>query len=126
MNREGHRVVGVAADASFTLIKYIIKKNDDPNLEFPWDELLISTMIGCSLASLPDWIEPAKDPNHRKFFHSLTAAGFIMHWAFGKHIENIDENIKKIIQPIAVSYLVHLAADSQTPLSLPFIHPKIV
>ena len=126
MNREGHRAVGVTAGAAFTVIKYMIQKKDDPNLAFPWGELLTSIGVGYSLASLPDMIEPATDPNHRKYFHSSAMTGLVGYGTFGKHMGNMDKNFKKAFQPIGVAYLPHLAADSFTPRSLPLIHPKIV
>lgn len=114
--------VGAAACAAFTIEKYMIRKKKDPNLKFSWGELLLSIGIGCCLASLPDLLEPATDPNHRKLFHSYAMAGLVGYGTFGKHMEKIDEDLKKFLQPIGVAYLSHLAAAAHTPRSLPLIH----
>jgi membrane-bound metal-dependent hydrolase YbcI (DUF457 family) len=82
--------------------------------------------LGLTFATLPDWIEPATNPNHRKFFHSLTTAGLVGYGMYGKHTHNINVNLLEYVRSIGFAYLSHLAADSTTPKSLPLIHPKIV
>lgn len=38
---------------------------------------LINAGLGYCLGTVPDILEPAFHPNHRKFCHSLTCAGFV-------------------------------------------------
>ena len=126
MNGNQHRVIGAAAGAIFTVAKYIIKKEVDSETKFSWGELLLNSGIGLLLATLPDLLEPACNPHHRKFFHSLASAGLIGYGAFGKHTKNMDEDFTKLIQAMALSYLLHLGADATTKKSLPILHPKIL
>ena len=126
MNGKQHRQIGAVCGAGYTVAKYFYEKQDNPELEFPWGDLLLNTGLGFLLGSLPDWIEPAANPNHRKFFHSLTAAAGVGYGAFGKHTETWPDEVKKPVQATAVAYLSHLAADSTTAKSLPLVHPKFI
>ncbi|MHC4678197.1 MAG: hypothetical protein ACYTEK_05810, partial [Planctomycetota bacterium] len=94
--------------------------------DFPWGQLAVNMGLGLAFATLPDWIEPATNPNHRKFFHSLASAGLVSYGMFGKHTHKMDVNLLDCVRPIGFTYLSHLAADATTRKSLPLIHPKIV
>lgn len=126
MNGKHHRLIGAAAGAAFTVTKYLKKKELEPETKIPWGELLLDSGLGFLLASLPDWLEPARNPNHRKFAHSLVMMGLVGYSAFGKHTKNMDEDFKKVIQAFAISFISHLCADSTTKKSIPIIHPKFV
>lgn len=126
MNGKQHRQIGAVVGAGYTVVKYLWEKQDNPDLEFPWGDLVINTGVGFALGSLPDWIEPATSPNHRKFFHSIAAGTGVWYGAFGKHTEEWDEDLKKWLQACAVAYLSHLAADSTTARSIALLHPKII
>lgn len=112
--------------AAFTIVKYLKRKEHEPEITFPWGELLLDSGLGFLLASLPDWLVPAYNPNHRKFLHSFAMLGLVGYGAFGKHTNNMDEDFKKVIQAFAVSFISHLCADSTTKKSIPIIHPKFV
>ena len=118
MNAKEHGCLGAVAGAGYTFIKYLWRKSNDPDASFPWDQLVFNMILGFALASLPDWIEPATNPNHRKFFHSFAMGGLVVYGMYGKHTENM--------RLIGMSYLSHLAADARTPKSIPLIHPKII
>ena len=126
MNAKEHACLGAVAGAGYTLITYLWRKSENTKAGFPWKQLAVNMGVGMALASLPDWIEPATNPNHRKFFHSLTTAGLVGYGMYGKHTNNIDVNLLDYIRSIGFAYLSHLAADATTPKSLPLIHPKIV
>jgi len=125
MNAKEHACIGALAGAGYTLGKYFWRKSKDPNTDFPWSQLAVNTGLGLAVATLPDWIEPATNPNHRKFFHSLTTAGLVAYGMYGKHTHNIDVNLLDYVRSIGFAYLSHLAADATTPKSLPLIDPKI-
>ncbi len=125
MKGHQHRVIGTAVGASFVVGKHLINKKENPNAKFPWQDLFLFSAIGFLCASLPDILEPASNPNHRKIFHSLVTAGAIGYGAFGKHIEKLDQPSKRVLQALALSYLSHLGADATTVKSLPILHPKI-
>lgn len=126
MNGKQHRQIGAAFGASYTVVKYFIEKQDNPELRFPWGDLLLNTTFGCLLGNLPDWIEPATNPNHRQFFHSLTAAVGVGYGAFGKHSETWSDEVKKPIQATALAYISHLVADSSTAKGIAIFHPKMI
>lgn len=77
------------------------------------------------LPSLPDLIEPAVHPNHRKFFHSVAFA-FTLAYAMRKAYEwEAQEPWEKVARIAALvggaAYLAHLARDAFTAKSLPLI-----
>jgi len=125
MNGKQHRQIGAACGAGYTIAKYLSDKQDNPELAFPWGDFLLNTSIGYFLGGLPDWIEPATNPNHRKLFHSLTAAVGVGYVAFGEHTKNWTDEARTPIQATALAYLSHLAVDFTTAKSIPFIHPKL-
>lgn len=126
MNAKQHAYIGVLAGAGYSVGKYLWKKRKDPNHKFPWGQLALNIGLGLAFARLPDWIEPATDPNHRKFFHSLATGGLVCYGMYGKHASKIEANLLDYIRSVGFTYLSHLAADATTPRSLPLIHPKIV
>jgi membrane-bound metal-dependent hydrolase YbcI (DUF457 family) len=126
MNAKQHVFFGAIAGAGYTVGKYLWIKRKEPNYDFPWKQLVVNMGLGLTFASLPDWLEPATNPNHRKFFHSLTTSGIVCYGMYGKHTNNLDVNFLDCIRSIGFSYLTHLAADATTPKSLPLIHPKII
>lgn len=81
--------------------------------------------VGYSAGSLPDWIEPALHPNHRKFFHSLFFAGVVGAGAYQVYKWEPADFWQSILRVAGLSicgaYLVHLAMDASTPKGLPFI-----
>lgn len=126
MNAKQHICIGAMAGAGYTVGMYLWIKRKEPNYNFPWKKLFVNISLGLAFAKLPDWIEPATNPNHRKFFHSLTTAGLVGYGMYGKHTHNINVNLLDYIRSIGFAYLSHLAVDATTPKSLPLIHPKIV
>lgn len=130
MNGKQHRQIGAAFGVGYAVIRHFYEKQKDSELEFNWGDLLLNAGIGYLLGSLPDWIEPATNPNHRKFFHSVVAGSLVVYGAFGKHSENWDDQIKKLIQSAALPYISHLAADSikLNPRSkgIALIHPNLI
>jgi len=75
--------------------------------------------------TLPDILEPALNPNHRRFFHSLGFAGLLGYGAYKLYKwQPEDENyqlLKQIGLVIGAAYLINLAMDATTPKSLPII-----
>ena len=126
MNAKQHAYIGILAGAGYTVGKYLWIKRKEPNYDFPWKQLIMNICLGSTFATLPDWLEPATNPNHRKFFHSFTTAGIVCYGMYGKHTNKLNVNILDCIRSFGFTYLCHLAADATTPKSLPLIHPKIV
>lgn len=92
-------------------------------------EKTFKPLIGAGLATyctgLPDIIEPATNPNHRQFFHSLTFASALGYGGYRLYKWRPDTKEKKWIRWIGLvaisSYFVHLALDASTPKSLPLL-----
>ena len=75
--------------------------------------------------SLPDLIEPALHPNHRKFFHSWAVVG-LLGWGIyrlydWKPEEGWDQFVRMAGLALGAAYLAHLARDALTTKSLPLI-----
>lgn len=83
------------------------------------------SMIGMGLLGgvaglLPDLIEPANSPLHRKTAHSITAvAGLIQGLKKINENPNLQQDQKDFWTILALCYGSHLALDSQTPARLP-------
>jgi inner membrane protein len=77
------------------------------------------------LPSLPDVLEPAIHPNHRRFFHSVTfaiAVGYGLHRAYNWEAQEPWEKLARVAALVAgAAYLAHLARDAFTAKSLPLI-----
>lgn len=80
------------------------------------------TTIGAYVGStLPDRLEPADHPNHRKFFHSWFIFVFLLAtlYALSKCIKN--KFFFPLVLGTILGYNTHLLADSRTPKGLPLI-----
>ena len=77
------------------------------------------------LPSLPDWVEPAVHPNHRRFFHSVAfGAGiaYAMRRAYMWETEEPWQRVARLAILVGgAAYLAHLVRDAFTAKSLPLI-----
>lgn len=116
-NRETHAELGILAGAGI----YLLSKKSQK--EIPTQRgVLTSSLIGLSLGILPDLLEPATNPNHRKFCHSGTFLLILLVGA--KKIyenPNIKPEVKQALLAGVASYSSHLLADSTTPKGIPLI-----
>lgn len=84
---------------------------------------------GAALAAistnLPDKLEPAINPHHRQFFHSLAFAGLLglcIYRLYEWETKTTQEElIKFCLLVVGGSYLIHLAMDACTSRSLPLL-----
>lgn len=79
--------------------------------------------IGYAAGTLPDILEPATSPNHRKFLHSLAMAGLVSWsvyrlWEMQPATEQ-EKFLRWLGLAMGGAYLGHLMMDSATPKSLP-------
>ena len=78
--------------------------------------------IGAVAGVLPDIIEPATNPNHRKLFHSVLTGAAVTYGMYkGNTSENLNHEAKTTINIVGSAYLSHLVLDSGTPKGLPII-----
>lgn len=89
------------------------------NRQVKFDVLLAGIAGGFLGGILPDLLEPATDPNHRKIFHAIlpTAVAFIKSDFAG--IE--DPVVRAFLKSLLWSYVAHLVTDLGTPKSLPLV-----
>lgn len=118
MNAAAHRIT---AGAAIFLVMAHQEEVVGENTAWPLAGGVAASVLTC----LPDRIEPAINPNHRQFFHSLMfAVG--LGYCFLK-IRQLEPESKEgaIIRKIALvgiaAYLVHLALDATTAKSLPLV-----
>lgn len=118
MNRSTHQLVAGAAAGI-----YLAKR------ESMVGTTTIKPLWGGAAAALftnlPDLLEPATSPNHRRFFHSLAFAAFLgtcLHQLNQWQPQTDSEKLLRGVGMLALSaYLIHLALDFTTAKSLPLI-----
>lgn len=92
-------------------------------------EMLPHAAAGCvggyCFGTLPDLLEPAVNPHHRQFFHSVVVAGALgygMYRLYRWKAETEPERVLRVLGLLAGgAYLVHLAMDATTRRSLPML-----
>lgn len=113
-----HLIAGLAVGAAVNGLIQWLECLDDQNKRFDWGEFLVCTAAGGAAALLPDILEPADSPNHRKFFHSVTAAWLVVYSISGRHTNGYPASARKILMVLGMGYLSHLVADAGTPKSI--------
>jgi hypothetical protein len=77
------------------------------------------------LASLPDWIEPATNPHHRQFFHSVLFLGGVCYVSYRVYRWEPQTPWQSFVRWLSLvtagAYIVHLVCDSGTPRALPLL-----
>jgi inner membrane protein len=86
---------------------------------------LAAGAVGAFCTNLPDILEPATSPNHRKVFHSVACAvvliaGFKKAWNW-KPEDDFGRLLRFVALAGTAGYLAHLALDATTKRSLPLI-----
>jgi membrane-bound metal-dependent hydrolase YbcI (DUF457 family) len=86
-------------------------------------DLLIASAVGLAGGLLADLLEPALDPNHRKFAHSIiVAVGLVvLIGIIWRSFDSTPEQNRLVLGAMAVAYLSHLTLDGATPKSIPLI-----
>lgn len=86
---------------------------------------VVSACAAAVFASLPDWVEPAANPNHRQFFHSVAFAVFVgagmQRFYKWRPASPLQEAFRWFSLVPGGAYLAHLAIDATTPKSIPLI-----
>ena len=84
-------------------------------------ELIQAAFLGAIGGVLPVLIEPAVNPNHRKFFHSYSTMLGVGYSVAGKHTKKCSRFRKRMMVSAVIGYISHLIADSTTSKGLPFV-----
>lgn len=118
-NLKVHLITGAAVGASLNIIKQSAQKTLNPKRAFSFGELAVWSAAGAAAASLPDILEPALTPLHRRFFHSMAVGGLIVFFIFGKPARFLRKETHEFFSVAGFGYLSHLALDILTPMGLP-------
>lgn len=84
-------------------------------------------VIGVSavFSKLPDWLEPATNPHHRQFFHSIYFMAGLCCGLKKTYDWKPEDNGGQILRFLALcagaGYIRHLVLDGLTPRSLPLL-----
>lgn len=116
-----HLVAGLVVGAVVNGVIQWLERLDDPGKQFEWGEFLACTAAGGAAALLPDILEPADSPNHRKVFHSVTAAALVVYAMSGRHTKGCSKPVLKLLTVLGMGYLSHLALDCTTPRAIDLI-----
>ncbi|HYM00392.1 MAG TPA: metal-dependent hydrolase [Blastocatellia bacterium] len=82
--------------------------------------IALSGLGGFTAGCIPDIIEPALHPNHRGFFHSVTAAGIVGYLGYrATDFDDLSDEVRLTIRVLSAGYGSHLILDAATPKSLP-------
>ncbi len=114
--------VHAVAGASTGVAWYVVYcRKSGIKVKFP--DLLVASVIGLAGGLLADVFEPASDPNHRKFAHSiLLALGLVVLIGLIWHDSAFNSEEQRLaLGGLIVAYLSHLMLDSATPRSIPLI-----
>lgn len=86
---------------------------------------LTGSVVAAICTNIPDILEPAVNPHHRQFFHSLAFAGMVGYGMYKTYEWNPETEFDKFtrfcILVAGAGILIHLAMDSNTPRSLPLL-----
>jgi membrane-bound metal-dependent hydrolase YbcI (DUF457 family) len=110
-----HFIVGAATVAAVNLFKQFVQMQLDPARPFDWVELAAYAAVGGMIGVVPDRLEPATNPNHRQFFHSVLFGSAVLYCAHGAHSRSWDPEAKILLRAASYAYVSHLMADSLTP-----------
>lgn len=112
-----HLLIGALAGLGiYGLYKWL--KKETPTLQGALGSVVVGGLVGL----VPDIIEPATNPNHRSFFHSvallfLLGYGNLKAWQSSQ----LSEDQKLFVSILSVAYGSHLIADSTTKKGLPLL-----
>jgi len=119
-NRNPHLLVGCLSGVGLYLLSN--QKNTE---EKSFGELACVGGASAIGGIMPDLLEPATNPNHRTFFHSV-AFGILLGYGVKKGHDLIKNKewgklVLLIITAFSVGYFSHLLLDGMTPKGLPIL-----
>lgn len=86
---------------------------------------IASAVVAAALGSLPDWIEPATNPHHRQFFHSVLFLGGVCYGTYRAYHWQPQTPWQSVLRWLTLiaggAYIAHLICDAQTARSLPVL-----
>lgn len=86
---------------------------------------VFGAIMGAFAGKLPDIFEPALNPNHRQFFHSIAflgAAGYSLKKVYDwEPQDGLQKAIRMLVLCAGAGYISHLLLDATTPKCLPLL-----
>jgi membrane-bound metal-dependent hydrolase YbcI (DUF457 family) len=128
-NYKSHLSTGATIGAITSFLIDLAAQNkkiqNGEQFQIDWNRCLGTALIGTGLGAiggvLPDILEPASHPHHRKLFHSITTASAIGYGLYKAHNSTLDSDMKQTINCAAAGYFSHLLLDLDTPKGLPLL-----
>lgn len=121
MRARGHIITGIVAGLAFDAASQAVEIQANPTQKFDWIRLGACGAVAGAAALVPDLLEPAINPHHRKFCHSVVFGGLVVWMCFGAHTQKCGIEVRKLLAAAAVGYASHLVADALTPRSIRFV-----
>lgn len=119
-----HKIMSALTAFVFEVGRQIILEKKGIKLD-PFESLagiILAPIAGAIGGVVPDKLEPATDPNHRGFCHSITG-GAVLCTGISKiplQTDNRNLNLLNVcLRSSGVGYATHLLQDSATPMGLP-------
>lgn len=117
MNSDTHMAVGACLAALDNILE-ALSCSREINLQ----EVVGSAIAGAGAAILPDIFEPATNPNHRSFFHSVAISSVPTNYLrYSIEDSSQQDPLRRLKRALAIGYLSHLALDIMTPKRLPLL-----
>ena len=118
-------VAGGVVGALYSTSKQFSDLKMNPALKFDIWKLVGSTLLGAGLGAiagaLPDLVEPATNPHHRQFFHSIAMIGVVGCGAAAVEKSKMDKEMRQLVYCTFVGYVSHLVADSETAMGIDLV-----
>jgi len=126
--KEAKKIAGTTAFATY-LLDYINVSNQYRQAGINPPKLNLLEMVGVTLLGreiggvtglLPDKLEPATNPHHRKTMHSVMT-GLVLTGTTVANQKKMPRIMRSLVNAGSAGYLNHLALDAQTPMGLPLV-----
>jgi inner membrane protein len=118
MNGTAHRL-----GATIALAAAGVATAETPDAKLP--RAAIAGIGGYCCGTLPDLLEPATNPHHRQFFHSLAFAVLLGYGTYKLYQWQPESSAGELVRVLGLlaggAYLTHLALDATTKRSLPLV-----
>jgi membrane-bound metal-dependent hydrolase YbcI (DUF457 family) len=116
-----HALLGATVGAAADILFQLWRSQQVPGRPFDWLQLAACAAVGGGIGILADVLEPAINPNHRAFFHSVTFGVGAFYATHGPHTCKWTQDQRAAGCLCCYCYLSHLVADARTPRGLPWI-----
>ncbi len=117
-NGNNHRLLAALVIGGFSL-------SQNTGSEEALKRSLLHSSVAALATNLPDLLEPAINPHHRQFFHSMVFGGLVVYAGCKLYRWSPEERWERVARNLLLvgcgSYLLHLLADSFTPRGLPLV-----